>query len=153
MAAYFMDGNSYVSEHFRLVEFTNTKAEQSVKFHAGTLFPTLLRALEYLRERMAKLKSSPSINISSGYRTPEFNEACGGSKNSEHLDCHAADIPANANGIPPEYQAAAELIWREAAEKFGFIGTFGYYDSHVHVGVDGGRFGRTTFCVYDKRTK
>lgn len=153
MANYVMDGNSYVSEHFRLVEFTNTKATEMVKFKAGTLFPVLLKALEYLRERMQPLKSSPKINITSGYRTASYNATVGGSSNSEHLDAHAADIELSEEGIPAAYQPAAELIWREAAEKFGFIGTFGYYDTHTHLGVDGGRNGRTEFLVYDKRTK
>lgn len=153
MGSYKMDGDSYVSEHFRLVEFTNTKATEAVKFKSGQLFPVLLDALEYLRERMQPLKASPKINITSGYRTASFNASVGGSPNSEHLDAHAADIELSEEGIPAAYQPAAELIWREAAEKFGFIGTFGYYDTHTHLGVDGGRNGRTSFYTYDKRKK
>lgn len=153
MANYTVDGNAYVSPHFRLVEFVNTQAEQKVKFKAGPLFPVLLEALEYLRERLEPLKSTPEIDITSGYRTPEYNASIGGNPNSEHLDCYAVDVKLGERGIPAQYQSAAELIWRDAADLFGFIGDFGYYDTHTHLGVDAGRFGATEFLVYDERGK
>lgn len=65
--------------------------------------------LEAIRAEWAKYceqynLGTPSLIISSGYRSPELNKAVGGVKNSAHVAGYAADIvPANGKQDDFEY--------------------------------------------------
>ncbi len=71
-----------LSKNFTLHEFCNTLDGYAVKLPDISLVEKLQR----LRDIVGK------VTITSGYRTPAFNEKCGGSKNSYHLKGMAADI-------------------------------------------------------------
>jgi len=74
-------------DHFNLQEFANSMAGNRVKCDLD-----LLWKLNELRKIVGV------ITVTSGYRTPAFNETCGGSSNSYHLEGKAADIRFDFNG-------------------------------------------------------
>ena len=80
----------------------------------------LITRLNQLREDLGV-----PIHVTSGYRTPEYNEQIGGADQSRHITGEAADIVAE--GISPEELA-------DAAEEY-FPGIGIYEDGHVHVDV------------------
>ena len=67
------------------------------------------------------------ITISSGYRSPKLNKAIGGSKNSHHMQCVAADI--RASGLTP--QQLFDLI----GDNMQFDQCIQEFDSWVHVSI------------------
>lgn len=72
-----------ITENFSIDEFANhLKDGNYVKI--GDI--SLVSKLQQLRDIVGQ------ITVTSGYRTPEFNERVGGSSNSYHLDGLAADI-------------------------------------------------------------
>lgn len=146
MSAYMMEG--YISEHFQIAEFCNTKAEESVKFVFRDRFKDLVEMLEDVRAYTFP-RTGRGLHINSGYRTASYNEIVGGSPNSEHLDGLAVDVAVKS--IPQKYFGAVCAIWEVLCNQRGLIGTVGFYDTHIHLGIDGGRNGRTAFYVYDKR--
>ena len=76
------DGSEKISEHFKVKEFA-CKDGSPIVF-VDNYIVTLQ---EILRQRINK-----PIIITSGYRTPKWNEKCGGAKYSYHMRGMAADI-------------------------------------------------------------
>lgn len=74
--------NTRLGKYFTAFEFCNTKDNHAIIAPD----PTLFQKLDQLREIVG------SINITSGYRTPKFNQSVGGSANSNHTKGLAADI-------------------------------------------------------------
>lgn len=106
-----------ISEHFKLSEFQSGDS-QEVKIDSEQI-----EKLEKLRERIGQ-----PIKINSGYRTPEHNEAVGGSYKSQHMKGIAVDISLPAGMTVDELAAIAEAV--------GFYGIGKYY-TFVHLGVRG----------------
>ena len=71
-----------VTENFKLDEFANHLKD-------GTYLKIDLD-LVYMLQEIRNIVGS--IEVTSGYRTPEFNKSIGGSSNSYHLEGLAADI-------------------------------------------------------------
>ncbi|MBF1533833.1 MAG: peptidase M15A [Prevotella salivae] len=77
--------------------------------------------LEAIREEWAKYceqynLGTPSLIVSSGYRSPELNKAVGGVKHSAHVTGYAADIvPANGK------QDVFERFMAEVFSKKGYM--------------------------------
>ena len=83
------DGNSKVSEHFKIREFRCKDGSDEILI--ADELPK--KALEPLRNALNKKYSQEvKINIISGYRTKSHNESVGGSSTSKHLNGKAADI-------------------------------------------------------------
>ena len=80
----------------------------------------LLEKLQDLRDRVGA-----PVNITSGYRSPEYNKRIGGSPNSQHILGRAADI--KVPGHSPEYIG-------KIAQEIGFTGV-GIYPTFIHVDV------------------
>jgi uncharacterized protein YcbK (DUF882 family) len=74
--------NIKLSKNFSALEFANTLDGHAI------MVPNLelVTKLQSLRDLVGP------INITSGYRTPEFNKSIGGSSNSFHVQGLAADI-------------------------------------------------------------
>lgn len=71
-----------VTKNFKLDEFVNhLKDGNYLKIDLD---------LVYMLQEIRNIVGS--INVTSGYRTPEFNKSIGGSSNSYHLEGLAADI-------------------------------------------------------------
>lgn len=109
--------NRKLSDHFNEQEFA-CKGDGMVYVE-----PDLVAKLEKLRQLVGK-----PINITSGYRSPWYNEKIGGVKNSRHTLGQAADIVIP--GLSPSEVA-------KLAEQAGF-GGIGIYDkdrfTHVDIG-------------------
>lgn len=80
-----------------------------------------ISAYEYIREAIGGLP----LQIVSGFRTPESNEAVGGAKNSYHMLGRALDI-SFAQGKREDMIAAAERF-------FGESGGIGIYPTFLHI--------------------
>ena len=76
------DGNTRLSESFRVKEFACKDGSDTVKIDTG-----LVAQLQRIRNW-----AGTSVIISSGYRTPSHNAKIGGSPKSKHLSGMAADI-------------------------------------------------------------
>jgi uncharacterized protein YcbK (DUF882 family) len=74
-----------LSKNFTALEFANSKDGYALKLPRIEL----VNKLQLLRDEVG------SITITSGFRTVEFNEQCGGSKNSYHLQGLAVDCRFN----------------------------------------------------------
>ena len=111
------DGNTQITKHFKVKEFA-CKDGSPVVFIDDYLY----NILEILRNKLDK-----PVIITSGYRTPEWNEKCGGAKYSYHMCGMAADI--RVNGISPK--ELANKLNEIVPDKCGII----VYKSWVHFDV------------------
>jgi uncharacterized protein YcbK (DUF882 family) len=114
-----------ISPHFSLEE---------VSCHDGTPYPDdwinsrlkpLLEAAEWIRERTGVL------HVSSGYRTPQYNDRIndgkGGAKNSQHCQGRALDL------VPLKTTVARLGIVAQLARAEGLIRGIGFYNGFVHI--------------------
>ena len=76
------DGNVKLARHFKVKEFA-CKDGSPIVFIDEYLYTIL----DILRHKLGK-----PVIITSGYRTPTWNEKCGGAKYSYHMRGMAADI-------------------------------------------------------------
>lgn len=110
------DGNKKLSENFKVREF---------RCHDGTdeilIDEKLVTLLQKMRNKLGV------INISSAYRTKNYNKKVGGVSNSQHVYGCAADITLKNNSALTE---AAQY-----AEKIGFsgIGLDNKYQMFLHL--------------------
>lgn len=86
----------------------------------------VLANLQVLREDIGA-----PIHINSGYRTPAYNKAVGGARNSQHLKATACDITTKA--LTPK-QLHARILKLIAAGKM-HNGGLGLYPGFVHYDV------------------
>ena len=111
------DGNKKLSANFRVREFACTDGSDPIFIDTE-----LVKILQKVRNHFGK-----SVTITSAYRTPTKNKACGGETYSQHLYGKAADI--KVNGVTPKKVAAyAETLLKNK----GGIGT---YSSFTHIDV------------------
>lgn len=111
------DGNKKLSKNFRVREFACTDGSDPI-----FIADELVSILQNVRTHFGK-----AITITSAYRTPTKNNACGGAKYSQHLYGMAADI--KINGVAPKKVA-------EYAEKLmPKSGGIGIYNTFTHIDV------------------
>lgn len=110
-----------LSEHFHKREFNHKQPGTELALDEFEIDPLLIRKLEELRTAIG----DRPIIITSGYRSPEYNESVGGAKHSQHMIGRAADI--RVAGMRPRTLG-------KYAQNVGF--TFvKIYRTHVHVDV------------------
>lgn len=101
------DGNTYLSEHFRVREFRCKDGSDEILISSE-----LVKMLENLRTKLAEKQGGEvKININSGYRTKAHNKKIGGSTTSKHCKGLAADIICKKDGktvLAKEVCAAAQ---------------------------------------------
>ena len=111
------DGNKKVSENFRVREFACTDGSDPIFIDTE-----LVTVLQKVRAHFGK-----SVTITSAYRTPTKNKACGGSTYSQHLYGRAADV--KISGVSPKKVAAyAETLLKNK-------GGIGIYATFTHIDV------------------
>ena len=111
------DGNKNLSKNFKVKEFACTDGSDPIFIDSD-----LVTVLQKIREHFGK-----SVKITSAYRTPAKNKACGGTTYSQHLYGKAADI--KISGVSPAKVAAyAETLLKNK----GGIGTYATF-THVDV--------------------
>ena len=111
------DGNKKLSANFKVKEFACTDGSDPIFIDTE-----LVKILQKIRTHFGK-----SVTITSAYRTPTKNKACGGQTYSQHLYGRAADI--KVSGVSPKKVAA---YVNTILPKSGGIGT---YKSFTHVDV------------------
>lgn len=109
-------GIAYAQEsHFKIEEFKCKCCGEVV------VNPVLIEKLEMLRKELGDRE----VVITSGYRCPKHNWACGGVARSQHMKGNAADIKVKGRSV-------SEI--KRAARKVGFS-FVKKYQSWVHVDV------------------
>lgn len=109
------DGNKRLSANFRVKEFACTDGSDPIFIDTE-----LVTVLQKIREYFGK-----PVTITSAYRTPTKNKACGGSTYSQHLYGRAADI--RISGVSPARVAAyAEILLKNK-------GGIGIYSTFTHI--------------------
>jgi hypothetical protein len=111
----------HLSIHFMLDEFTlsQTAVRLGINNEPPPFVVENLRRLARALENVRSLLGG-AILISSGYRSPELNEAVRGSRNSAHVKGLAADFTAPQYGTPRECALAisrSDLIWDQLIEE------------------------------------
>ena len=111
------DGNKKLSENFRVREFACTDGSDPIFVDSE-----LVTVLQKIRSHFGK-----PITITSAYRTPTRNKACGGATYSQHLYGRAADV--KISGVSPARVAAyAETILKNK-------GGIGIYAMFTHIDI------------------
>ena len=109
------DGDKKLSTNFKVREFACTDGSDPIFIDSD-----LVNVLQKVRDHFGK-----AVTITSAYRTPTKNKACGGTTYSQHLYGRAADI--KISGVSPAKVAAyAETILKNK----GGIGT---YSTFTHL--------------------
>ena len=111
------NGNTKISTNFKVKEFACTDGSDPIFIDSE-----LVSVLQKIRTHFGK-----SVTITSAYRTPTKNKACGGTAYSQHLYGKAADI--KISGVTPKKIAAyAEKLLPNK-------GGIGIYKTFVHIDV------------------
>ena len=111
------DGNTKLSANFKVREFACTDGSDPI-----FIAPELVTVLQKIRTHFGR-----AVTITSAYRTPTKNKACGGTTYSQHLYGKAADI--KVSGISPKKVAEyAETLLQGR-------GGIGIYDTFTHIDV------------------
>lgn len=111
------DGNKKLSANFRVREFACTDGSDPIFIDSD-----LVNILQKIRNHFGK-----AVTITSAYRTPTKNKACGGTIYSRHLYGEAADI--KISGVSPAKVAAyAETLLKNK-------GGIGIYSTFTHIDV------------------
>lgn len=111
------DGNKKLSTNFKVKEFACTDGSDPI-----FIAPDLVNILQKIRTHFGK-----AVTITSAYRTPTKNKACGGTAYSQHLYGMAADI--KVKGVTPKKVAAyAETLLPKS-------GGIGIYSTFTHIDV------------------
>ncbi len=112
----FHQGTHQVSEHFKVKEF----AQKDFRCDKVIVDSELINILEDIRAHFNK-----PVNITSGYRTPEYNAKIGGVKNSQHTKGTAADI--KVKGVPA--RKVQEYLKHKYWDRYGI----GSYLTFTHI--------------------
>lgn len=109
------DGEKKLSTNFRVREFACTDGSDPIFIDSE-----LVNVLQKVRSHFGK-----SVTITSAYRTPTKNKACGGSTYSQHMYGRAADV--KISGVSPAKVAAyAETLLKNK-------GGIGIYSTFTHI--------------------
>ena len=111
------DGEKKLSTNFKVKEFACTDGSDPIFIDSE-----LVSVLQKIRAYFGK-----SCTITSAYRTPTKNKACGGSTYSQHMYGRAADV--KISGVSPAKVAAyAETLLKNK-------GGIGIYSTFTHIDV------------------
>lgn len=111
------DGDKKLSTNFKVREFACTDGSDPIFIDSE-----LVSVLQKVRNHFGK-----AVTITSAYRTPTKNKACGGTAYSQHLYGRAADI--KISGVSPKKVAAyVETLLKDK-------GGIGIYSTFTHIDV------------------
>lgn len=114
----FNQSTHQISKHFKVREF----AQKDFQCDKVIVDRELINVLEDIRTHFNK-----PVNVTSGYRTPEYNTKIGGVKNSQHTKGTAADIKVSE--IP------ARKVQKYLKDKYPNKYGIGSYLTFTHIDV------------------
>jgi len=142
-----IDANYPLSANFKLWEFANNQATESIKMLLNDTFAEDVRRYQLLRNEYGN-----PIHINSGYRTKTFNAKVNGSSNSLHLLNEAIDASFSKHPkITDKFAYEIESIWKAICEADNCVGGMNIYGTYLHLDAHEDYFGNTKFVVRDKR--
>ena len=120
-----------LSENFSLEELTasETAARKGIDNTPSEDVINNLKRLAAALQEVRALLNHRAILISSGYRSPELNQAVGGSATSDHCKGLAADF------ICPSYGTPNDIVRAIAASGLSFKQVIREFDSWVHLSI------------------
>lgn len=116
-----------LTTNFHLAEFS-CKDGSPVPADKIPVVQQLANNLQVLRDSIGD-----ALHINSAYRTPAYNKKIGGVKDSQHIQCKAADITAK-NFTPKQLAARIEKLIKDGQMVQGGIGV---YKGFVHYDIRG----------------
>ena len=129
-----------------IIRLTKNFTLDEFKCKDGTEVPVVfLKNVQLLAENLQVLRDhlNVPIDLSSGYRTPEYNKKVDGEDQSLHLVAKASDITTR-DFTPDEIADTIEKLIQEGKMKQGGLGR---YNGFTHYDVRG------TKARWDKRKK
>jgi hypothetical protein len=120
-----------LSENFSLEELTasETAARKGIDNTPPEDVINNLKRLAAALQEVRALLNHRAILISSGYRSPELNQAVGGSATSDHCKGLAADF------ICPSYGTPNDIVRAIAASGLSFKQVIREFDKWVHLSI------------------
>ena len=120
-----------LSENFSLEELTasETAARKGIDNTPSEDVISNLKRLAAALQEVRALLNHRSILVSSGYRSPELNQAVGGSATSDHCKGLAADF------ICPSYGSPNDIVRAIAASDLSFKQVIREFDKWVHLSI------------------
>lgn len=130
--AHFLDNFSYrhIRTHEVIAPHIRTRNGVDNGLPPSSLWeniPKTLKVADEIRDRLG----TPLSYITSAYRTPEYNEQCGGASRSFHTRNYALDLVYEAGS-----EAAFEVALQLRKEGF-FSGGIGFYSGFIHIDTRG----------------
>jgi zinc D-Ala-D-Ala carboxypeptidase len=118
-----------LSENFSLEELTasETAARKGIDNTPSEEVINNLKRLAAALQEVRALLNHRAILVSSGYRSPELNQAVGGSATSDHCKGLAADF------ICPSYGTPNDIVRAIAASGLSFKQVIREFDRWVHL--------------------
>lgn len=116
----------YFSSQEIATYFHRTRNGVQNDFPPEKLWPNILPTLNILDKLRAHY--GRPVFILSSYRSPDYNAAVGGEKNSFHMKFMACDI--SVQGVSPKEVHKTLKKWRDRGD---FTGGLGLYETFVHV--------------------
>ena len=132
-----------LSPHFTLEELTASEYAVRNGINNEPPWPIVenLRILAAHLEGVRAALGNRPIIITSGYRSPELNEAIGGSPRSKHMQGFAADF------ICPSYGAPFEICQRIIDDGLAYDQLIHEYGQWVHYGISDQPYRRQVFTI------
>ena len=122
-----------LTEHFTLAEFTTSQnaARMGIDNTPTGAQRENVERMAATMEKVRTLLGNKPIMISSGYRNPQVNAACGGSPTSSHMSGLACDFTCPSFGTPLKI---CQFLMPHMQE-LGIDQLIHEFDSWVHLGL------------------
>ncbi len=126
MSIYFKGAK--VSKHFTTAEYNHDNSKDVFMTDVSLVF---IDCIEEFRDWTGK-----SIYVTSWFRDPAVNKACGGISTSNHLTGTAMDFYFKDQNMADEIRFIRRAIkWGEIVKAHGYVGEAGLYKGFYHFGI------------------
>lgn len=126
MSIYFK--GTKVSKHFTTAEYNHDNSKDVFMTDVSLVF---IDCIEEFREWTGK-----SIYVTSWFRDPAVNKACGGISTSNHLTGTAMDFYFKDQDMSDGTRFIRRAIkWGEIVKAHGYVGEAGLYKGFYHFGI------------------
>lgn len=125
-----------LTPHFSLAEFVHCDSNGHAEIQFDDNFIIFVLMLEEFR-----VWYNRPINITSGYRPPNYNKSVGGSSNSSHLRSLAIDFPLPeeffgfSDDRKREFLSNVKDEWSSICAEYNACYQCNWYDTYLHLGI------------------